>query len=494
MLKVFNKIKFVLLGYALISAYVFAQGTDTWTLDNSAVKRATAGQFSTDSDKVKSKDIFDLQRAFFSAGYLGGTSFSPNGGGTGDITSTAFNSGVQGAFGVPFANGMYLGFAARYRFNDSADITKDKDGNIPNYNVDPNTSTSKLWAIDSQVALRAALRISDTIALHYYFGLNADDTARNTPAYAIYRNKTANGDDYKTYYNNAVWTHEIAASIKFGEHKLTIPVGIVFHANNMKMKGTEFYQNSMQEPGYKVDENTVTYNGEDYISLYLNPEFNLGITAGPMTGITVGANIGFGVNNNFGYNGTQTAEGTEMKFEGKEGKDRFAGDIYASFPLEWSLANDQVRLAMEPKLSLGVAVTNTGNQTSTISSSSGGQSSSSGYVGYKSEVKFIPYAELPIGTIWQPVEWWQLRAGTALMIQAAAAWTTQVPNKIDDPKQLDESRKTVNTKLTAEAGIAGFFGMGFIVGEDFDIDLFAEVNTLSVNNLNFGGQLTYRFN
>ena len=63
MLKVFNKIKFILLGSLLISAYVFAQGTDTWALDNSAVKRATAGQFSTDSDKVKSKDIFDLQRA-----------------------------------------------------------------------------------------------------------------------------------------------------------------------------------------------------------------------------------------------------------------------------------------------------------------------------------------------------------------------------------------------------------------------------------------------
>ena len=79
MLKVFNKIKFVLLGLALISAYVFAQGNDTFTLDNSAVKRATAGQFDTDSDKVKSKDIFDLQRSFFSAGYLGGTSLSKDG-------------------------------------------------------------------------------------------------------------------------------------------------------------------------------------------------------------------------------------------------------------------------------------------------------------------------------------------------------------------------------------------------------------------------------
>ncbi|WP_020005253.1 hypothetical protein [Brachyspira innocens] len=469
MLKVFNKIKFVLLGYALISACVFAQGTDTWTLDNSAVKRATAGQFSTDSDKVKSKDIFDLQRAFFSAGYLGGGSFSQNGGGTADITSTTFNSGVQGAFGIPFANGMYLGFAARYKFNDSADITKDKNGNT--------TTTQNLWTINSQVALRAALRISETIAVHYYFGLQPN-TGTGASIYSL--NKVINKNtkqDYSMIANNGVWTHEIAASIKFGEHKLTIPVGIVFHADNQKQKGAT---------GNDKD-NIVYYGNNDYISLYLNPEFNLGITAGPMTGITVGANLEFGVNNNFGQNGSYTENGTETKYESKQGKDRFDGDIYASFPLSWSLANDQVKLAMEPKLSLGLVVTNTGNI-----NIKEGNTPSTGAVGYTSDVRFVPYAELPIGTTWQPVEWWQLRAGTALMIQAEAAWITQVPAKADG--SLDESLKTVNTSLTTKAGIAGFFGMGFIVGEDFNIDLFAEVNTLSVNNLNFGGQLTYRFN
>ena len=185
--------------------------------------------------------------------------------------------------------------------------------------------------------------------------------------------------------------------------------------------------------------------------------------------------------------GSYTANSIETKYEGKQGKDRFDGDIYASFPLSWSLANDQVRLAMEPKLSLGLVVTNTGNDYQKY-----GDAQTTGKAGYVSDVRFVPYAELPIGTTWQPVEWWQLRAGTALMIQAEAAWITQVPAKTDG--SLDESRKTVNTKLTTEAGIAGFFGMGFMVGEDFDIDLYGEVNTLSVNNLSFGGQLTYRFN
>ena len=486
MLKVFNKIKFVLLGCILISAYVFAQGNDTFTLDNSAVKRATAGQFDTDSDRVNAKDIFDLQRSFFSAGYLGGTSLSPNGGGTEDLGVAPFNNGVQGAFGIALPNNMYLGFAARYQFNDSASMMTDKNGNVTAFSTNSATSISKLWAINSQVALRAAFRINDMAAIHYYFGLNDDGATRTSPAYAIYQNKTANGDDYKMYINNAVWTHEIAASIKFGEHKLTIPVGIVFHANNTHTKGKQ-YISSATTP-YKQDTDLTTYKAEDYISLYLNPEFNLGVTAGPMTGITVGANLAFGVNNNFGQNGTLKPEnGTEIKYEGKQGKDRFKGDIYVSFPLYWSLANDQVQLAMEPKLSLGLSVTNTGNDSQKV-----GDIPSTGLAGYKSEVQFIPYAELPIGTTWQPVEWWQLRAGTALMIQATTKWTTSVPAKADG--SLDETLKTVNTLLTTEAGIAGFFGMGFMVGEDFDIDLYAEVNSLSVNNLNFGGQLTYRFN
>lgn len=468
MLKIFNKIKFVLLGCALISAYVFAQGTDTWALDNSAVKRATAGQFSTDSDKIKSKDIFDLQRSFLTAGYLGGGSFSTTGNGTEDALANAIgkmnNNAIQGAFGIALPNNMYLGFAAKYKFDDGADISKDKDKNV----------SGNQYTINSQAAMRVAFRINEVAALHYYFGLQP-----NGGSQVNYSVNKITGKDNKSYIinHNAMWTHEIAASIKLGEHKLTIPIGIVFHANNMKYKG--------KTGDTKID--YVNYTGEDYISLYLNPEFNLALAAGPMTGITVGANIGFGVNNNFGENGTEPNQ--NIKYESKQGKDRFAGDLYVSFPLKWSLADDRVQLAMEPKASLGVAVTNTGN-----SYIKEGNNSSYGVAGYISEVKFIPYAELPIGTTWRPAEWWELRAGTALMIQAETTWTTTIPSKAGKPQELDEANKTLNTDFITRAGIAGFFGMGFIVGEDFNIDLFAEVSKLNISTLSFGGQLTYRFN
>ena len=328
--------------------------------------------------------------------------------------------------------------------------------------------------------MRVAFRINEMAALHYYFGLQP-----NGGSQVNYSVNKITGKDNKSYIinHNAMWTHEIAASIKFGEHKLTIPVGIVFHSDHIKTKS------SGKQQGENFKYYTANYGDNDYISLYLNPEFNLALAAGPMTGITVGANIGFGVNNNYGENYKQTSGSQEYKKESKQGKDRFAGDLYVSFPLKWSLADDRVQLAMEPKVSLGVAVTNTGNI-----NIKDGNNPSYGKAQYTGEVKFIPYAELPIGTTWRPAEWWELRAGTALMIQAETTWTTTIPAKTDKPMELDEANKTLNTDFITRAGIAGFFGMGFIVGEDFNIDLFAEVSKLNISTLSFGGQLTYRFN
>ena len=124
MKEVSKKVKFLaaVLGSLLISSSAFAVDL---TLDNSAVKRATAGQFSTDSDKVNAKDIFDLERSFFSAGYLGSLSSDGNG------TTSAKNlgNGIQGSFGVALPAGMYLGIAAAYNLKDKANITTDKEGN-----------------------------------------------------------------------------------------------------------------------------------------------------------------------------------------------------------------------------------------------------------------------------------------------------------------------------------------------------------------------------
>ena len=68
-----KKLILILTVLCITFAYSFAQiptanmNTFIDNLDNSAVKRATAGEFSTDSDKLNAKDVFDLNRTIFSA-------------------------------------------------------------------------------------------------------------------------------------------------------------------------------------------------------------------------------------------------------------------------------------------------------------------------------------------------------------------------------------------------------------------------------------------
>ena len=455
MKKVSKKTKFlaVVLGSLMISSSAFAVDL---TIDNSAVKRATAGQFSTDSDKVKAKDIFDLERSFFSAGYLGQAS-AINGGGNGTVTAAGLDNGVQGAFGVALPGGMYLGFAAAYNLEDTANYTADKDGNIYNGNK---------WTVNSTGNFILAFRINEMVALHYNLKIGSPDYP--TVSYSINHTVDKNAQtDYKTYTHNAYWNHEIAAAIKFGEHKLTVPISVDIVANNTKNKGKSG----------NTDVDYANYTGEDYVKLNLNPEFFLSLPMGPMTGINMGVNFGVGLNNNVGQNGKQG--NTEYKATQKAL--RMNVGAWASFPMEWSLGNDQVSLAMEPQINLDFNVNNLGKYEQSIN---GGAATVSSYG--SDYFAFSPSIELPIGTLWRPVEWYELRFGTALILGADITLT--------QAKQADEANNTKTTGYGTYSGIAGFFGMGFIVGEDFNIDLYAEAQQLNFFAMGFGGQLTYRFN
>ena len=459
MKKVSKKTKFlaVVLGSLMISSTAFAQSSVvTYQLDNSAVKRATAGQFSTDSDKVNAKDIFDLERSFFSAGYLGNLNNTAQGG------HLSTKNGIQGSFGVTLPAGMYLGIAAAYNFNDSANYTTDKDGNI--------STPNNKWTVNSTGNFILAFRINEMVALHYNLKIGSPDYP--TVSYSINHTVDKNAQtDYKTYTHNAYWNHEIAAAVKFGEHKLTVPISVDIYANNVKTKGK---QNN-------VDVNYAEYGNNqglaDYVALNLNPEFFLSLPMGPMTGINMGVNFGVGLNNNVGQNGKQV--NTEYKATQKAL--RMNVGVWASFPMEWSLGNDQVSLAMEPQINLDFGVNNLGKYEQSIN---GGAATVSSYG--SDYFAFSPSIELPIGTLWRPVEWYELRFGTALILGADITLT--------QAKQADEANNTKTTGYGTYSGIAGFFGMGFIVGEDFNIDLYAEAQQLNFFTMGFGGQLTYRFN
>ncbi|WP_256097255.1 hypothetical protein [Brachyspira hampsonii] len=305
-------------------------------------------------------------------------------------------------------------------------------------------------------------------AVHYNFQLTG------TAPYTVNQTKDAAGNnDYYSYTHNGSWRHEIAAAIKFGEHKLTIPVSITLDFYNTKRKGTV--------AGVEVDE--VTYNSNpndpnygDMIWLNLNPEFFLSLPMGPMTGINMGLDLEAGLNNNVGQNGKNGT--TEYKTTQKAARVNIG--VWASFPMEWSLVNDQVSLAMEPEIDLVFSINNRDKLEQTI----GGTAQTVTNYG-KDILAISPVVKLPIGTLWRPVEWYELRFGTALLLGADIT--------IDQAKDANGKANKTTTYKT-RSGIAGFFGMGFIVTDDFNLDLYAEASQLSFLNMSFGGQLTYRFN
>ena len=78
-----------------------------------------------------------------------------------------------------------------------------------------------------------------------------------------------------------------------------------------------------------------------------------------------------------------------------------------------------------------------------------------------------------------------MRFGTALVI---GSYITLAGGEDGNGQKIADT-----TTYETYSGRAGFFGMGFIVGEDFNVDLYAEVAQLNFFSMDFGGQLTYRF-
>ena len=115
-----------------------------------------------------------------------------------------------------------------------------------------------------------------------------------------------------------------------------------------------------------------TNTGNNTMNLSIAPEFSMPLVAGPMTGLNFGLTLGFdiyGMGQKSAYystykntpvNGT-TREEKRSAVTNQEGVFNMNADINAYPTLEWSLADNRVRLIMEPKVGLAINVTNAGN-------------------------------------------------------------------------------------------------------------------------------------
>lgn len=505
-----KKVLNILILLCILSAYSFAQlsvnmQTMIDNLDMSAKKRATAGEFSSDSDKLNAKNVFDLNRTIFSAGYV------PN-------LNSSSNQVIQAFFGIPLLNNtMYFGFAGAYAMSETrADYANGSIvANSPNY-------LGKKVTNASSFAIRPVLKINDMVSIHYMIARGGTKSTikgysyfTNDRNYSVMTNSTANTD----------WVHEIAAGLMFGEMKLNIPIAVYIENNNyIKNYSKTISGNFINETNYSNTETIAgsTNGGYSPISLVLSPEFSMPLVSGPMTGITVGLVLGFDVYNPYkkttsytnattdSITSTSTASTTNRTTDNKNTvvtEDKMFGmdfDINFYPTLQWSLSDNRVQLIMEPKVGVKLNVSNRENRTTTYKvdgntydgATDTPNSSENATINQNktSTVTTTPYVSLPIGTVLRPVNWFEFRAGLS--------YSLDFEMKNISTEYLDGG-KSKKFSYGFKSSMELFTGIGFIIGEDFFIDLFLAAGTRFASSTttagksifdidDWGAQLSYR--
>ncbi|TXJ43792.1 hypothetical protein [Brachyspira pilosicoli] len=493
-----KKLILILTALCITFAYSFAQiptanmNTFIDNLDNSAVKRATAGEFSTDTDKLNAKNVFDLNRTIFSAGYVPGFNSS---------SSTA----VQAFIGVPILNNaMYFGVAGVYSMNETrADYNPYGTPSTEGITLGKKVNTGSTFAI------RPVFKINDMVSIHYLIARG--NSKQVNEGYTSF--DPANDKNFTAITNttgNSQWVHEVAVGLVFGEMKLKIPVRLTINdAGNSYSKQYTLTKTDVPNVSSSESQSGTTNTGNNTMNLSIAPEFSMPLVAGPMTGLNFGLTLGFdiyGMGQKFDSYSTEKITYVDANIPSAETKNSTVTnqdkvfnmnvDINAYPTLEWSLADDRVRLVMEPKVGLTINVTNAGNvkvvekkempgQTATESTAASGNKTSL--------VVTTPYVELPFGTAFKPVDWFEFRAGVSYRL--GFAMTSGSYEALTGGKY-----KSFNYAFESTMNL--FTGMGFIVGEDFFIDLFlaaragtAGTTTPSPSLLgidSWGAQLSYR--
>ncbi|WP_302273450.1 hypothetical protein [Brachyspira aalborgi] len=172
--------------------------------------------------------------------------------------------------------------------------------------------------------------------------------------------------------------------------------------------------------------------------------------------------------------------------------------------LQWSLSDNRVQLIMEPKVGVKLNVSNRGNRTTTYKvdgntydgATDTPNSSENATISQNkiSTVTTTPYVSLPIGTVLRPVNWFEFRAGLSYSLGF------EMKNISTEYLAGGKSKKfSYDFKSSMEL----FTGIGFIIGEDFFIDLFLAAGTRfagatttvgkSIFDIDaWGAQLSYR--
>ncbi|MEI0530754.1 hypothetical protein R4I97_04250 [Brachyspira pilosicoli] len=481
---------FIIFGIIIFSfSNLFSQNLYTtkdiiFNLDNSAVKRATAGQIFSYSDKLMAKDIFDLDRTLFSGMY-----------------APSFKNGMQNTaqlyFGIPIKdNEMYFGIGGAFSI-DSQSMEYNREY-IP---VANRVILGKEKNLDTSFAFRPVFKINDMISIHYLLAKSGGYYINQ--GYTYYHQTNAN--NYANLTNNITnsqWYNEIAVAINFdNDMKLNLPIAVA--VNNYSQN--YITNNSVKDILNDQYINTSTNSFDNSVRLLFYPEFMMPLVAGPLQKLTFNLGLEFDLykdnQNSFVLNSTNISPNEIDKvINGSLAKSNqtynlnMSVDISAAPTLEWNIIDRVIKLTTEPRIGLRLDITNLGttyvmsntydNVNNTIDE---GNLIATGDILHNA-MTIKPYLEIPVGTTIKPLEWFEIRGGIkyGLDMNIYSLYRETAQKEVIETLEID---------FVSKLGL--YAGLGFSWKDRLFFDLFLDLAVTSkeesiwVNGV--GLQLSYAF-
>lgn len=452
-----------------LSANLFAQLTPLTFVDSvagSLRNQSTAGLFDSDSDDIQASEIWDLDRSFLSLG---------------QEFSTTWRTGA--AFGVAISPSLYFGVTGTFTINETFTKSQNREPSV--LLGEPTDNLVKTFTSSSPFVVTGALGLNKTMGLHYTLSRVGTDVMTDTVNDALADSTTKNSRKINKKDYAANWLNELAFAMKLDNGmEFNIPVGVIIALD-------ETYTKTVTDIGgikTTIESNNNELQGttpvaeRSSVNIYFNPDFTMPLDLGAFNQIEFGVNANFAVSTNLNKIDSKSTGGTDTttkRAANKEYKDITWG-LYAQPTFEWNLFNNQLNFIIEPKLDFTMTTFSTGKVQKTVIDNVDQALTAVEVITYTS---YVPSLEVPAGVAYRPVEWFEFRVGLNFLANmgiddndADATTTTDVIALKYAP--------TTETIVTA--------GFGFIISEDFFIDLGFRSNSNSFSLNNISAQLTLR--
>ncbi len=503
--------KFILVGLILtiFTSTMFAAEIEVDEFTPSAKSWATAGVFSSDSDNLSAKNIFNIERTFFSAGFIP------------QLNGAADSATMSGFWAMPIGENMTVGLSAQYEMK--SDKVLNRSGASWSFPADhgyENTSvaftSTELTELteSSSFNLRPVFRFNN-MAFSYRISRNGDykqtDFIGKDSDYEVIfegKNVTASSAD---------WQHELGFAMDLGSIIFYVPLGVVINNNG----STSYdYTDNTDDTVEKTFTGATTDSRA--ISMYINPEATLDLEFGPMKTLTAGLNTSFQIYNGGGQESstlsysvtTGDIDKVEKTIE-TDGQADINVEIYATPTLEWSIWEEKIDFVVEPTLGVKYNYQSDGATATSVTTTPADPSDTTEELsldGTQYSNIITPYLSAAVGTLIRPWEWLELRAGLSYGLNWA---TTLITTRASEDANAVSVEESTSLEYNLSSDFYAFGGVGFIFGEDFFIDIYVQAgqtadgllssgagvpNTSNIEDsadltsvYSYGVQLSYRF-